>query len=176
MLTEPLPTRLDVRKAAARGVEVRGVLKPSDLARVRGILASDTGRTEAHFAFSRDEENRSIVGVSLAAQLEVICQRCLEPMPIDVSSHNELAVIGDDTRAGDLPETLEPLVVEGESCDLWSVVEDELILGLPIVSYHDTDSCKKLLEDYSTPPSVSEQAAENNPFRVLEQLKPGGKN
>ena len=51
MLTEPLPTRLDVRKAAARGVEIRGVLKPSDLARVPGIGPHGVQMLTPHLAF-----------------------------------------------------------------------------------------------------------------------------
>lgn len=174
MLTEPLPTTLDVRKAAVRGLTVSGCLAVSKLDRLRPILASDDACIEAHFAFSRDQENRAIIELSLSAKLEVTCQRCLQSMPIELSGENQLAIIGDDEQAQQLPAQLEPLVVSGEFCDLWTVVEDELILSLPIVSYHETRECKQLLEDYSQPAHEQGQAKEN-PFSVLEQLRPGSK-
>ena len=174
MLTEPLPTTLDVRKAAVRGATVSGSLAVSKLDRLRPILASDDGRIDAHFGFSRDPENRSVIELSLSATVEVTCQRCLQPMPIELSAENQLAIIGDDEQARQLPSHLEPLVVAGELCDLWTVVEDELMLSLPIVSYHETKDCKQLLEDYSQP-APEHGAAEENPFSVLEQLKPGSK-
>ncbi len=174
MLTEPLPTTLDVRKAAVRGATVSGCVAVSKLDRLRPILASDNARVDAHFAFSRDEENRSVIALSLSAKVEVICQRCLQSMPIEISGENRLAIIGDDEQARQLPARLEPLLVEGELCDLWTVVEDELMLNLPIVSYHETKDCKQLLEDYSRP-APDPGGVEDNPFSVLERLKPGNK-
>ena len=53
MLTEPLPSTLDVRKAAARGVSVSGTLSPSDLPRFRALLADETGGIKVELAFSR---------------------------------------------------------------------------------------------------------------------------
>ncbi|MEP5765523.1 MAG: YceD family protein [Halieaceae bacterium] len=174
MLTEPLPTTLDVRKAAAREATVSGLVPLSELARLQGVLASNQGNAEAHCAFSRDEEHRYIVTVSVTAAVEVRCQRCLESMPLKVESENQLAIVGDDDQARQLPARYEPWLVEEEQGNLWSLVEDELILAVPIVSYHDTDACKQLLDEYSQPPEVVEEAGDN-PFKVLEQLKPGNK-
>ena len=174
MLTEPLPTTLDVRKAAVRSVTISGCVAVSKLQRLRSILASDEAQVEAHCAFSRDEENRAVLGLSLTAKVEVTCQRCLQSMPIQVGGDSQLAVVGDDEQAQQLPAHLEPLVIAGEMCDLWSVVEDELILSLPFINYHDTEECKQLLEDYSQPAPAQGEGKES-PFSVLEQLKPGSK-
>jgi uncharacterized protein len=174
MLTEPLPTTLDVRKAAVRGITISGCLAVSRLQRLRSILASDEAQIEARIAFSRDEENRAVLALSLAATVEVTCQRCLQPMSIEFDGESQLGVVSDDEQAQQLPAHLEPLVTGGETCDLWSVVEDELILGLPFVSYHDTRECKQLLEDYSQPAS-GQDPVEESPFSILEQLKPGTK-
>ena len=56
MLTDPLPTTLDVRKAAMRGASTSGALKPLDYRVFRALLASDEGAVQAQLAFSRDEE------------------------------------------------------------------------------------------------------------------------
>ncbi len=175
MLSEPLPTTLDVRKAAARGVVVKGFLVPAKLPRLRELLASEQGRIEVSCSFYRDEEYRSIVAIEIEADLQLVCQRCLEAMDVQIASANELAVVRDDDRARQLPSRLEPLVLEEEDCALWSVAEDELILSLPIVSYHDTDACKQLLEDYSTPEETVDPTREN-PFKVLEKLKSSQEN
>ena len=174
MLTEPLPTTLDVRKAAAREATVSGVLALPELARLQGVLASENGRVEAVFAFGRDEENRYVVTVSVDAEVEVHCQRCLDSMQVAVQSENRLAIVGDDDMAKQLPSQLEPWVVEEEQANLWALVEDELILSIPIVSYHDSEQCKQLLDDYRRPPEEPEEVADS-PFKVLEQLKPGSK-
>ena len=176
MLTEPLPTTLDVRKAAARGVGVNGVLNPVDLQRFRPLLASDEGSIRVELSFSRDEENRYLVHVSVAADVVVICQRCLEAMPESVASDNTLAVVWTDEQAAQLPRHLEPLIVEEQSCSLWDLVEDELILAMPSFSYHDTDECKKRIADFSDQEVVEAvEEKKPHPFNVLAQLKPGNK-
>lgn len=174
MLTEPLPSTLDVRKAAAREVTVGGVLVLAKLTRLRPILASDDGRVAATLAFSRDSENRSLVAVSIEAELEVVCQRCLEGTRIVVNAENQLAVVADDEKAKQLPSHLEPWVVEEEQGELWLLVEDELMLSLPIVSYHESQECNEILKEYRRPPVTTVEVAKN-PFSVLEQLKPGDK-
>jgi uncharacterized protein len=178
MLSEPLPSTLDVRKAAGRGVSVRGTLKPLDLPRFRPLLAADDGIIQAELTFTKDEENRYLIHLAITAEIVVTCQRCLEPLPRSLASENTLAVVWSDEQAAHLPRHLEPLVLEEEICRLWDVVEDELILALPPFSYHDTEQCKQILADYSVEETPEEQVATRdkpNPFNVLAQLKPGSK-
>ncbi len=179
MLTEPLPKTLDARKAAARGVTVKGTLDLSELDRFGASLAHRDGQVEATLVFVRDEEHRHIIQASVEAEVEVICQRCLEPMPIVVTGKNQLAVVWSDDQAGHLPKHLEPVIVSEERTDLWSIVEDELILALPFISYHDPDQCRQSYSGNSEVPeaAVAEQPATKspNPFEVLAQLKPDKK-
>ena len=173
MLTEPLPNSLDVRKAAARGVSISGTLKPLDLPRFKALLACETGDIRAALAFSRDEENRPVVQIDFEASVSVTCQRCLKPMDLDLGGVNTLAIVWTDDQAKHLPRHLDPLIVAEEGgCNLWHLVEDELMLALPSFSYHDTEDCKEILSDYSGPAVAGEEGESRpNPFDVLAQLK-----
>jgi uncharacterized protein len=175
MLTEPLPRTLDVRKAAARGVSIGGTLKVLDLQRFRPLLAGDEGVVQARLAFSRDEENRFLVSLEIDVDVLVTCQRCLEPMSVHVASGNVLAVVGSDEQAAQLPRHLDPLIVEGEACNLWDVVEDELILAIPSFNYHPPGECKQIEAGLSQPSVDEDGEGRPNPFDVLAQLKPGSK-
>lgn len=175
MSTEPLPSELDVRKAAARGALVRGRLRPAELPRFRALLAGEEGTVRAELSFSRDEEGRSLVQVVIDADVEVSCQRCLQPMARRVQSDSTLAIVWTDEQARQLPRNLEPLVVADQDADLRDVVEEELILALPAFSYHESEACKEILADYAGPVPKEEVPAEKkpNPFDVLAQLKRG---
>lgn len=176
MLTLTLPIMLDVRQAAMRDVVVNGVLKPLDLKRFRPLLAGDEGVISSEILFSRDEERRHLMRVAIAADVVVTCQRCLENMPVKLSSESTLAIVWTDEEAAQLPKHLEALVVTDAPSNLWDVVEEELILALPPYSYHDTEDCK--LENAAFSDQVShEETSEQkpNPFNVLAQLKPGNK-
>ena len=175
MLTEPLPNSLNVRKAATRGVSISGALKPLDLQRFSQLLATDAGSVEATLTFSRDEENRYLIEVSVTADVFVICQRCLDTMPVHLEVENLLAAVWDDDYARNLPRHLEPLIVDDEPCNLWELVEEELILGTPAFSYHEATDCNGILVGITQSALIQEEDSAPNPFNVLEQLKPGKK-
>jgi len=172
MSAEPLPETLDVRKAAAREAVVSGRVPLSSLSRLADVLASAEGDATARCRFSRDEENRSIVDVDVEATVQVTCQRCLQTMPLQLDVHGKVAVVGDDDAAKQLPAALEPWVVATETASLWHLVEDELMLALPVVAYHDSEDCKRLLDAYRRPPESGKPSGDN-PFKVLERLKSG---
>lgn len=174
MLTDPLPTALDVRKAAVREAGISGTVKPGEMPRFRAMLASDEGCIEADLSFFRDEEGRYLVHVVVSADVEVICQRCLQPMGEHVGSDNTLAVVWTDEQAAALPRRLDPLIVPEQSCNLRDVVEEELMLSLRMFSYHDHEDCKNAVAVYANPPAGEESKEQTtNPFDVLAQLKPG---
>lgn len=167
---------LDVRRAAVRGARVSGVLKPPDLKRFQTLLGGDAGSILVEMDFSRDEESRYLVHVAIEAEFVVICQRCLEVMPDYLSCENTLAVLWTDEEAAHLPKHLDPLVVSELSCNLWELVEDELILAMRPFSYHNVEHCRMKIAGYSEPvPKQVTGEGKRNPFNVLGQLKPGKK-
>jgi len=117
-----------------------------------------------------------VIHVAVEADVSVTCQRCLEPMPAHLTSDNTLAVVWTDEQAAHLPRHLDPLIVAQDACNLWELVEDELILAMPPFSYHDTQECKERIAGFSdAAPEGSAAEDKPNPFNVLAQLKPGNK-
>jgi uncharacterized protein len=174
MFIEPLPTILDVRKAAVRGATIKGTLKPLELKRFLPLLAGAEGEISVEMKFSRDEEQRYLLQLTIEAAIAVICQRCLEVMPMQLASECTLSIIWTDEEAAHLPKHLDPLIVKESPYNLWQIVEDELILNLPPYSYHQEDDCNLKPADFSDPePQEDYSDGRPNPFNVLEQLKPG---
>lgn len=176
MLTDPLPSTLDVRKGASRGATVGGLLKPLELPRFRELLAADNGSVQALLELSRDEEGRYLVQVTIDASVVVTCQRCLQPMPIELHTDSSLAVVWTDEQAAHLPRHLEPLIVVGDECELRELVEEELILAVPAFSYHEQADCNTVLVDLNAAPEAAAKPDRPNPFEVLARLKPGDRN
>jgi len=175
MSDDPLPTTLDVRKAAARTADISGVISLDTLHRFGPLLADNSGQVKARLRFSRDEEDRYLVNVSVEAGVAVTCQRCLQTMTEQIASSNTLAIVWDDAQAVALPKDLEPLIVEDIVCDLHSVVEDELILARKPFSYHDTQACHSETKQFFDAEVTSDSAPERaNPFDVLAKLKSQG--
>ncbi|WP_365677743.1 YceD family protein [Salinicola sp.] len=64
------------------------------------------------------------------------------------------------------------MLVDNEQLDLLEAIEDELILSLPQVVYHDEAECAVSREQLSSgEASIEEAARPDNPFDVLKSLK-----
>lgn len=172
-----LPRHLDPRKFAQQRINIEGNVDLAELLRVDSLLASKQGSVYADLVFGTDEQGiRNLTG-SISATVEMICQRCLEAAPQSLQMSLNLGFVWSDEDVEKLPKTYEPWIVGEGQTDIYDVIADELILGLPIVAYHDR-SCvpQKLFSSEDTDnksgnASNSKETDKANPFQVLEQLK-----
>ena len=73
-----------------------------------------------------------------------------------------------EEQAKALPADLDPLLVTGERMTLAEVLEEELLLALPLIALHD--QCPNSPLDESGE-ADEEQIKPDNPFAVLAHLK-----
>ncbi|MCK9505064.1 MAG: YceD family protein [Porticoccaceae bacterium] len=162
-----LPKSVDPRKLAAQGVQLQGSVPTADMDRLLSAVVSARQAAQVALAFSQDEAHRTIIAGSFHIDVDMECQRCLQPVTQSLSGELCLAVVWDEERAAVLPKTLDPLVVSDDSVDLYGLLEDEILLALPIVAYHQEGQCQRS-GHYST--GEVEESREN-PFSILAQLK-----
>jgi len=170
-----VPEHVDARKLAQQGALITGELVVTDLPRLADALASTSGSVKVELDFHRDEQNFRVIGGNVEAKVDVLCQRCLEPMTIYVQGSPALAIVWSDDQAQALPKYLEPVLQGEDAINLWQVIEDELLLMLPMISYHDESDCSKakgFSTDTGDEPVLEEpEVKRDNPFDVLSALK-----
>jgi uncharacterized protein len=166
---KPLPRRLDPRKLAHQGAVFSGIVPVNSLPRLQEAVAT-VRRVVADIEFGLGDQREKVVQGRVCADLDVVCQRCLEPFGAQVTSDFTLAVVWSEEDARQLPATYEPWITgEGEG-DLYEVLEEELLLSLPVVSFHQEECTDKaLFSSGDLPEDASEKKP--NPFQVLKQLK-----
>jgi uncharacterized protein len=163
-----LPALVEPFGCVERGVRFQARIPLAGLPRLREALAGDDGDATVDLAFGRDAEGHATLTGRVQAALALRCERCLEPLTLDVDAPLALGLVETDAEAARLPAELDPLVVEG-GLSLAEVVEDELILAVPIVPRHGEGTCpSRLAERYRPGP---EAPREESPFAVLERLK-----
>ncbi|WP_461537142.1 YceD family protein [Spongorhabdus nitratireducens] len=179
MLDGQIPHTVEPRKLARQDVRFDGEVAVTVLKRLQQSLVDSDGAIRVQLHFFRDLEGRTCIEGTLGGELAMECQRCLEPAKVNVESEISLAVVWNDDQAKALPSHLEPLVVTEDSTSLWDLIEDEVILALPLIPGHDDDACRAGLI-YTTDPEGNlypeEEVSDKkqNPFSVLAGLKPGG--
>ncbi len=168
-----LPRHVDPRKLVVQGATLTGDTPAAELTRLRDAVLSAEGDVETTLVFSRDDTGNPQVEGRLNLAVRLQCQRCLQPLRVELRTGSRLGIVWDEQRAKQLPKELEPWVVEGEEADLFALVEEELLLALPIVAYHDETECEGR-GFYSSPaPEDDTDEEAENPFSVLAKLKKG---
>ncbi len=169
----PLPRQIDPRKFAQQGIEISGSIELSDLSRLGELLFSSKGQVDAHLTFGIGEQRILNVAGRIDACVENICQRCLGGVSVELNCELNLAILWKEEDAQNLPKHFDPWIVGEGQTDIYQIVEDELLLSLPIVSYHDYECVPNTYfsageEEASR---VIEQEPRVSPFQALEQLK-----
>jgi uncharacterized protein len=114
--------------------------------------------------------------LALEAALPLQCQRCLQPMIESVAFERDFRFVADEqTAEAQDDESEEDLLVYSKRFDLLALIEDELLMSLPIVPKHELcpEPPKLSVSDAAFEQALS--AVKPNAFAVLGSLKKDGK-
>ncbi len=170
MHKENLPLKVDPFRFAENGLSLSGFLLIKELPRLCSSLHSDEGQVNAELEFGIDEEGIRYVKGHLETYLTLQCQRCLESFKYEIIANFLLGIVHTEKEALELPERYDPLVVTDGSVILRDMIEEELIVSLPIVPMHDAKKCQAILPFESNSGAIAE-AEKESPFKVIESLR-----
>ncbi|MDY6890992.1 MAG: YceD family protein [Pseudomonadota bacterium] len=136
--------------------------------RLASCLLDDSGAVAVQIRFARDEQRLRVISGRAHGRVRMTCQRCLESVSVEIDATLNLAVALTDAQAQSLPRCYDPLIMETDEIELLPVIEDELMLSLPLVPLHDDCSIQTSFGD---PVTARTREEKPNPFSVLAQLK-----
>jgi uncharacterized protein len=167
-----LPDHVDPFRLCDQARSFEGRLNLADLPRLAEAVVSTEGQASYRIACDRDEHRRARIRGSVEAELVVVCQRCMGPMNWPVHAEFQLGVVTSEAQAEQLPDDYDVLLLEGETIQLASLIEDELLLAVPVAPLHPADECSVNPADWS-PPEIEPEtdSKRENPFAVLAGLK-----
>lgn len=172
MLNDTLPKYFDPRKLASHEAAIEGRLLLSQFPELSAALASNEGDAFVHLNFRVDEDRRYIATGSIKSTVLVECQRCLEPCPVELEVDLSLCFVYDEEHAKNIPSDYDPVVMTDGEVVLAEMVEQELLLALPIVAYHEESGCNPVALKYaSSTDDAPDDEIKPNPFSILAELK-----
>lgn len=179
MLTHTLPKHVDPYKMADNAAVFEDRLPVSRFERLVEGLLSDSGTLSVKVGFLvGDEGFRELIG-SVSGDVEVLCQRCMEPMSFHLSADIHLAFAFHEEMAKSLPKHLDAVVcTPDEHIELVDLIQDDLILNLPQFAKHPEGACE-IQTVFADPDDndVVQDEEKSNPFSILAQIKsPGNDN
>jgi uncharacterized protein len=165
-----LPTHIDPRKLALQGNLLEGTVNVVDLTRLESSVTAICGPLEAKIQFGLDESRAKIVEGEARVALEAVCQRCLDPVTLDLQANFTVQVIWSEDHLDRVAANYEPWIVADKLANLTELLEDEILLALPLVNYHPVGECTgdTFVDEVE---ATGDEVASDNPFNVLLQLK-----
>jgi uncharacterized protein len=152
---------------ARSGKQLGGEAGIANLDRLHDRLASTDGVVQYELTGYTDGQGKPRLHCRVRGTLNLICQRCLQPMEWKVNLDSDLVLVTSESElvdAEDDPEAPDRLLAR-KDMNVRELVEDELLLGLPLAPKHPEGQC------LST--ASREQGGELSPFATLAKLKPG---
>jgi uncharacterized protein len=167
-MLKDFPTFIDPLRLAQENCVLRGHIAVEQFSRILNSLCNTQGTASFEWLFTTDEQHPIIKGW-IKAPLQMVCQRCLQQMTWDLETQVSLVILTDDQSDKTTPPDYETLVITKIPVSLVALIEDEIILALPIAVTHD----KCLTNDYCLPDEVDSKVKDqqDNPFQVLKMLK-----
>lgn len=163
-----LPETVDAVRMLSGRRCFEGSLPISALKRFASALERSEGEVAFSLEFGRDAVGVDFLQILARCAPWLTCQRTLEPYQQPLEVQQRLGLIRRESDEAGLPEGYEPLLLpEDRQLHLRELIEDELILALPLVPARPD---AELPEQYIHT-AEPETQAKPNPFAALAALK-----
>lgn len=125
-----IPVEICASQALGRDARYAGKVDAAGLERLRDLAPEDV---EAELGLSIDSSRRGWISGRIGARLRLTCQFCLEPFVWPVAIRLRLALARNEEEEERLMADCEPLLVSEDRLMLHDIIEDELLLAVPMM-------------------------------------------
>ncbi|CAN6959848.1 MULTISPECIES: DUF177 domain-containing protein [Psychrobacter] len=174
-ISTSMPEHISLNKWEDTGFEWEGEIAPATFERLSAILTTE--HEQANIQLSINLYRRSNVlhlSFKLVGDVWLTCQRCLQPVDINLTDDYDIALLDDESQVRLINEEQDYLlldeVVTEQSPErllpLKKLIEDEILLKTPMAPKHD--DCEMTVEQFG---EIPEEEENENPFAALASLK-----
>jgi uncharacterized protein len=158
---------IDSLEFARAQQQLRGSVEVAELTRLADVLFDASGTVEYEVRGVRDDRNRPQLALGVSGGLHLQCQRCLGLLEYDLQLANTLLLVPRGAEPDeDMDDPDSPDMIEASAeLDIVSLIEDEVLLSLPLAPRHAEGACESRLQ------GSAERAGPSSPFAELAALK-----
>jgi len=165
-----LPITIDPYKNAQRRTECEGVFQTSEMERLLAACVSCSEHVNVDVKFDVDELGLVVISGTGSASSTLTCQRCTEAFAYELEIEFCFSPVKNAEAADNLPSYYDAIELdENGEVNLRELVEDELLLAIPLIPKHELEDCQAPAD--SVWGKLPEEQDKPNPFDVLKKLK-----
>jgi len=151
-----------VRNAGAH----HGKITPAELERLQDYLTNNHGGLEYTVSGVLDGDGNPVLQIVVKGMINLQCQRCLTGLAHALDLKADIFLARDESELSrfDEDESVDGVLAAPEM-DVLALIEDEIILSLPISARHPEGECS------IGKPAGEDAAGREHPFAALATLK-----
>ena len=152
-------------RLADKPLELAGTFTPAELERLEDVVADGRGELRYRITARLDPQRRKVASCIIEGFVFLTCQRSLEAFRHDISISDRLVLVDSESQLPAVQDESdeEDYLVADEPLDIRDLVEDAVLLSLPMVPR------KPGMEE--APMAGAEQEPKPSPFASLASLK-----
>lgn len=153
----------DVFQFSREGRAWNGAFPLSSFKRLADMLADRAGEVQVALAGHVDGSGQARIMLEISGELNLQCQRCLQPMPWPMVMRTVLqpVPVGHPVEQEELQDDDCDVLETAGVLNVQVLAEDEILLALPLVARHK----------HCSPPEMERDDHEASPFAVLAGLR-----
>ncbi|MGA6102955.1 YceD family protein [Psychrobacter pocilloporae] len=174
-ISTSMPEHISLDKWADTGFEWSGEVDPNSFERLATTLSAEHDQSNTQLNAELYRRNNVLhLAFALKGDIWLTCQRCLQPIAVDLSDDYNIALLENDSQVRLIDEEqdyllLDEIVTEQSPERLLpfkKLVEDEILLKTPMAPKHD--DCEMSVEQFG---EIPEEEENENPYAALASLK-----
>ena len=144
-------------------IDAMGEVPMAELPRMAELLTDTEGKVRYVLRGLVGKDGKSLLVLTLDGTCNLRCQRCLKTLPYQTKLVSNLRLVSEDELdESDIEDDEVDSSPAEKRLDVLALLEEELLLRLPIAPKHEAGICQLASEGVSRPSS---------PFSVLAGLK-----
>jgi uncharacterized protein len=140
-----LPLHASASRALATRQHFRGTVPLAQLPRLAALMADAAGALDVELEAAKDGGASWLRG-TIRGVLSLTCQRGLHPFPWTCDAQMALRLVASEAEEARVLKESEPYLVQDDRLPLRELVEDEVLLALPMTPRCDDPDCVRRLE------------------------------
>jgi uncharacterized protein len=158
-------TTINCLEFAEKSLVIHGRIPVSTLPRLGDELFARDGEVVYRLLGRINARSEPELELQVQGELSLTCQRCLGPLPFKLDAATRFVLVADEAS---LPEPEDEddsaeYLVANPHLDVATLIEDEVLLNLPLAPVHAEEHCGGALD------ALREE--KESPFKVLQGLK-----
>ena len=142
-----IPLRVKASQAALRREAFTGSVPLAQLPRLAASLADTSGTLHVELQATRDGDGQGWLHGEIRGRLPLTCQRGLHAFDWDCDVALSLALVETESEEAKMLKETDAYLVEDDELPLRDLVEDEVLLALPMTPRCDDPDCVKRLTE-----------------------------